>query len=185
MQEAAVTPKKIFAASAILIIVALAQIGCNRSNRGEVGDGAQNTDMLEVGSAAPNFRLRNLDGRQVSLDQFRGKVVLLDFWATWCGPCRMTMPLMERLQKEFPQNMALLAINLEESAPVVRDYVREQNIDSEVLLDEDGAVGAAYGAEAIPLQVLIDKEGKLRRVQAGLSPSTIARLRAEIQNLSR
>jgi thiol-disulfide isomerase/thioredoxin len=168
-----VTPKKIFAASAILIIIAVAQISCTKSA----------TDTLEIGYTAPNFRLRNLDGREVSLDQFKGKVVLLDFWATWCSPCRKTMPLLERLQREFPKNMALLAINLQESSSVVRDYVREQNIDSEVLLDEDGAVGSAYGAEAIPLQVLIDKEGKLRRIQAGLGPSTVAQLRAEIQRL--
>jgi len=170
-----VTPKRIFAASAIMIIVAVAQISCTRPT----------TDTLEVGNAAPNFKLRNLDGKEVSLDQFKGKVVLLDFWQTSCGPCRMTMPLLERLQKEFPQNMALLAINLQEPASVVRDYLREENIDSEVLLDEDGAVGSAYGAEAIPLQVLIDKEGKLRRVQAGLGPGTVAQLRADIQSLSR
>jgi thiol-disulfide isomerase/thioredoxin len=168
-------PKKVFAASAILILVAVAQLSCTR----------QSTETLEVGSAAPNFKLRNLDGRIVSLDQFRGKVVLLDFWQTSCGPCRMTMPLLERLQKEFPKSMMLLAINLQESASVVRDYMREQNLGSEVLLDEDGAVGSAYGAEAIPLQVLIDKEGKLRRVQAGLGPGTVAQLRAEIQILSR
>jgi thiol-disulfide isomerase/thioredoxin len=165
-----VTGKWIFAAIIVMIVAAVVQISC----------GNPSTGTLE---AAPNFKLRNLEGREVSLDQFRGKVVLLDFWATWCGPCRVTMPLLERLQKEFPKGMVLLAINLQESASVVRNYVREQDINSEVLLDEDGAVGSAYGAEAIPLQVLIDKEGKLRRVQAGLGSSTVAQLRAEIQRL--
>jgi thiol-disulfide isomerase/thioredoxin len=175
MQEVAVTPKRIFAASAILIIVVVVQISCTRPT----------PDTLEVGYAAPNFKLRNLDGREVSLDQFKGKVVLLDFWQTSCGPCRMTMPLLERLQKEFPKSMMLLAINLQEPASVVRDYMREQNIGSEVLLDEDGAIGSAYDVGAIPMQVLIDKEGKLRRVQIGLGPGTVAQLRTEIQSLSR
>jgi thiol-disulfide isomerase/thioredoxin len=156
-----------------MVVIAIMQISCIKPG----------TETLEVGSPAPNFKLRNLEGREITLDQFKGKVVLLDFWATWCGPCRMTMPLVERLQKEFPNNMVLLAINLQESASVVKDYVREQGINSEVLLDEDGAVGSAYGAEAIPLQVLIDKEGKLRRVQTGIGPGTINQLRAEIQRL--
>ncbi len=173
MQEVVLTPKKIFAAIAILVIVAVMQLDCTHPS----------TEMLKVGNAAPNFKLRNLQGREVLLSQFKGKVVLLDFWATWCGPCRMTMPLMEKLQKEFPKSMTLLAINLQEPASVVRDYVREQNIGSEVLLDEDGSVGSIYGAEAIPLQVLIDKEGKLRRVQAGLGPGTVAQIRSEIQRL--
>jgi thiol-disulfide isomerase/thioredoxin len=132
---------------------------------------------------APNFKLRNLNGREVTLDQFKGKVVLLDFWATSCNPCRMTMPLLERLQREFPKGMTLLAINLAESEDVVRDYIQEQNLDSEVLMDEDGAVGAAYGAYAIPFQVLIDKEGNIRSVRVGLGPGTIAQLREEIRNL--
>jgi thiol-disulfide isomerase/thioredoxin len=93
------------------------------------------------------------------------------------------MPLLERLQKEFPKSMILLAINLQEPASVVRDYVREQDIHSEVLLDEDGSVASSYDVAAIPTQVLLDKEAKLRRVWVGLGASTISQLRAEIQRL--
>ncbi len=132
---------------------------------------------------ASSFKLRNLAGREVSLDQFKGKVVLLDFWATWCEPCRMTMPLLEKLQKDNPKGFTLLAINLGDSADTVREYVRAQNISSEVLLDEDGAVGSAYGAEGIPFQVLIDKNGIIRRVKMGGDPLFIAQLGVEIQKL--
>ena len=86
--------------------------------------------MLEIGQAAPNFKLPDLSGQQVSLDQYKGKVVMLDFWATWCGPCRMTMPLMESIQKEYADTLVLLAVNLQEPRDVVRDYVRAQNIHS-------------------------------------------------------
>ena len=173
MQEVVVTPRRVLAASAILVIVAVVQLSCTRVTQ----------ETSEVGSTAPNFKLRNLNGKEVSLDQFRGKIVLLDFWATWCVPCRMAMPMMEALQKEFPKSVKLLAINVEEPASVVRDYVREQDIDTEVLLDEDGAVGSAYGLAGIPLQVLIDKEGNLRRVQTGVGSDTVARFRADIQKL--
>jgi thiol-disulfide isomerase/thioredoxin len=160
-----VTRKKTLASIAILILASAFLTNCSRNDR------------------APNFKLRSLNGRQVSLDQFKGKVVLLDFWQTTCGPCRMTMPLLERLQKEYPRSMALLAINMQESPEPVRDYVREQDLNSEVLLDEDGSVATAYDVEAIPTQVLIDKEGIIRRVMVGFRPDTMAQLRSEIQKL--
>ena len=139
--------------------------------------------MLEIGQAAPNFKLPDLNGQQVSLDQFKGKIVMLDFWATWCGPCRMTMPVVEKLQKEYADTMVLLAINLQESRDEVRDYIRAEGIHSRVLLDEEGAVGAMYGAESIPLQILIDKQGIIRFVMAGYGPGMASRFRTEINKL--
>jgi thiol-disulfide isomerase/thioredoxin len=140
---------------------------------------------VEIGTPAPVFKLQNLAGRQVSLDQFRGKVVLLDFWATWCNPCRMTMPLVEKLQKEYSDTLALLAVNLQEPEAVVKDYVQKQGINSEVLLDENGSVGESYGTESIPMQVLIDRNGIVRNIHIGYSPSMISKLRAEIQQLQK
>jgi thiol-disulfide isomerase/thioredoxin len=174
MQEVIfVTLKKGFILYAILLITATAVITCTPGRQ----------DKAPHYGKAPHFKLRNLAGKEVSLDQFRGKIVLLDFWATWCGPCQLTMPLLERLQKEYPKSMTLLAINVGESADTVRNYVRLQNVDSEVLLDEDSAVGAEYGASGIPFQVLIDKEGVIRSARAGLGPDTISQLRAQIQKL--
>jgi thiol-disulfide isomerase/thioredoxin len=138
---------------------------------------------VQVGQAAPQFKLPDLKGREFALDQYRGKIVLLDFWATWCGPCRMTMPLLEKLQHEFPNDLALLAINLQEPDDVVREYIREQNISSQVLLDKEGSVGLAYGAESIPMQILIDKNGITRDIQLGFSPGMASQLRDEIQKL--
>jgi thiol-disulfide isomerase/thioredoxin len=160
--------KKVIIVCAVLVFIVVTVTKCGQKQRQE---------------AAPNFKLRNLAGREVSLNQFKGKVVLLDFWATWCGPCQMSMPLIEKLQKENPGKVTVLAINLGESADSVREYVRSQNIESEVLLDEDSAVGSAYGAGAIPYQVLIDKQGIIRRVQEGVGPDTIAGLQAAILKL--
>ncbi len=140
---------------------------------------------LEVGQEAPAFELPDLAGRSVSLQQYQGRLVLIDFWATWCGPCRLSMPMLEELQKEYPNELVLLAVNLQEPADDVRRYVNMQRIRSLVLLDEDGRVGGAYGSESIPMQVLIDQKGIIRHVQIGFSPNMGARLRGEIDKLLR
>ena len=164
-------------ACALLFALALAVSGCVRPAS------SSETGALEIGRPAPAFNLANLDGRKVSLDQFKGKVVMLDFWATWCGPCRMTMPLLENLQKEYANTIILLAINLQEPGDIVKDYMRQHNLHSQVLLDEEGAVGQTYGAEAIPMQVLIDKQGIVRDVMTGFNPRMATRLRSEIEKL--
>jgi thiol-disulfide isomerase/thioredoxin len=139
--------------------------------------------VLEIGRPAPSFKLPDLNGRQVSLEQYKGKVVILDFWATWCGPCRIAMPLLENLQKEYANNMVLLAINLQESRETVREFLRQEGLNPYVLLDEQGSLTEAYGTETIPMQVLIDKEGIVRDVKNGFHPRMISQLRAEVAQL--
>jgi thiol-disulfide isomerase/thioredoxin len=168
---------KIILVCVVLILLVVILTKCNRPPAS--GPSA----VVEIGKAAPPFKLRNLTGGQVSLDQFKGKVVLLDFWATWCGPCRISMPLLENLQKEYGDRLALIAINLQDPDNVVRDYVRAQNLHSIVLLDESGSVGESYGTDAIPMQVLIDREGIVRDIKTGVTPNTISQLRAEIDQL--
>ncbi len=159
----------------MLLVAALLFAQCSRDHGCE--------ELPTIGCPAPNFKLSDLSGREVSLDQYRGRVVMLDFWATWCGPCRMTMPLLENLQKEYPNDLRLLAINLREPADMVRDYVRKQSISSEVLLDEKGEVGDTYRSDSIPMQVLIDKQGVVRHVTAGYSPRLASQLRSWIESL--
>ena len=136
-----------------------------------------------VGQEAPGFQLATLDGRQVSLSGLRGKIVLLDFWATWCGPCRLSMPQLDNLQQEYEQNLVLLAINLNESPETVRGYTHSRNLKSVVLLDSEGTVGSTYKSRQIPMQVLIDQEGVVRHVQVGYSATMGEQLREEIDKL--
>jgi thiol-disulfide isomerase/thioredoxin len=136
-----------------------------------------------VGQPAPAFELRDLEGHRVSLDQLRGKIIMLDFWATWCGPCQISMPIMDRLQKEFSGDVVLLAIDVMEPEETVREYVSRQNVRSKVLLDPEGSVGEVYGSGAIPMQVIIDQQGVVQHVNVGLSPRREASLREQINRL--
>ncbi len=138
---------------------------------------------LKIGISAPLFQLSDLRGHTISLAEFKGKVVILDFWATWCGPCRLSMPLLEKLQMENPNDLKLLAINLEEPRDQVRDYVARQNIRTTVLLDLEGRVGRAYGSDQIPMQVLIDKKGIVRDIKIGFSPRMGEQLKKQLEQL--
>ena len=126
-----------------------------------------------AGKPAKPFTLAVLDGkgRKVSLAEQRGKVVVLDFWATWCGPCRRWMPVVAKLEKETAgKDVRFFAVNLHEELAEVREYVKAQKIAVPVLLDTDGAVGTAYGASSIPLTVVIGRDGKVVRSLVGVHP---------------
>jgi thiol-disulfide isomerase/thioredoxin len=166
--------KKMAMALLILSFSAILFSSCSRGPSGPEG-------MVEVGREAPKFKLPDLSGQDVSLDQYRGKIVMLDFWATWCGPCRMSMPILEDLQKEYPNDLTLLAINLQEPRDGVRDFVKENGIHSRVLLDESGKVGETYGASGIPMQVVIDRQGIVRYVVLGVRAA--AELRQMVNKL--
>ncbi len=136
-----------------------------------------------IGQPAPSFQLKDLDGNMVSLEDFKGKIVMLDFWATWCGPCRMTMPELEKLQQEHPDDFVLLAINVGDDEEEVKPYVQSRRIQTRVLLDSDRSVGQTYGTSSIPVQFIIDKDGILRHRQVGAYQGWLEDLWAEIEKL--
>jgi thiol-disulfide isomerase/thioredoxin len=167
--------KNILAVAPLLILTAFFSVRCIRPPSG--------AGEAEIGRKAPDFRLRDLSGHEVSLGQYRGKIVILDFWAEWCGPCRMSMPILEQLQEEYSGKMTLLAVNLRDSEEVVRNYVQSQNLSSKVILDPDGAVGQQYGAVGIPMQFIIDREGVVRYVLSGYDPRMKSWIKSEIDKL--
>jgi thiol-disulfide isomerase/thioredoxin len=117
---------------------------------------------LKEGTRSIDFELKDLSGKKISLSSFKGKVVLLNFWATWCPPCRAEMPSMERLYKQFKvKGLVILAVNLREEAKAVRKFVTGQKLSFPVLLDSDGRVGAIYGAQSIPLSYLVGRDGNV------------------------
>jgi peroxiredoxin len=115
---------------------------------------------LKEGTASIDFTLSDLSGKKVSLSQYRGKLVFLNFWATWCPPCRAEMPSMERLyQKLKGQGLVVLAVDLQEDAKSVSKFVEEHKLTFSILLDSDGRVGTTYGARSIPTTYIIGRDG--------------------------
>jgi len=109
-----------------------------------------------------NFTLPLLNGENATLSSFRGKVVILNFWATWCPPCRAEMPSMEILYKRYKdQGLEILAVDIGENANTVRQFVQKNNYSFPVLLDTTKQTSAIYGVEAIPTTYIIDRNGKI------------------------
>lgn len=113
-------------------------------------------------TAAPEFTLADLEGREVSLKDYRGKIVFLNFWATWCPPCRNEMPSMEKLYQQLDgRAFAMLAVDLQESSSQVQRFVEDAGFSFSVLLDTSGRTGASYQVSGIPTTYIIDKEGNV------------------------
>ena len=121
-----------------------------------------------LGKPAPEFRLKDIDGRETTLASLRGKTVLLDFWATWCAPCRESMPHVQMLSEQFQaQGLVVLGIDTNEPAELARKYFAEQNFSFANLLGSGSDVVKNYGANSIPRVVLIDKDGVVRYTHTG------------------
>ena len=114
---------------------------------------------------APDFTLEDMDAKKFSLKDYRGKVVLLNFWATWCPPCRREMPSMERLYQKFKdKDFAVLALNQMEDGDQVFTFTGDLGVDLSfpIVYDKDSSVSRAYGVMGLPTTYLIDKKGNVR-----------------------
>ncbi len=131
--------------------------------------GPLDTRSPEVGELAPAFALRDPDGNARSLSDYRGKVVWVNFWATWCGPCRRELPEMQRLADLYPERLAVLAVNLQESSGTAASFWEELELDLPILLDSSGEVAEQYRVgNRLPSHFFIDEEGVLRALRIGI-----------------
>lgn len=117
-----------------------------------------------VGMLAPNFKLQDMDGRMTSISDFRDKVVFLNFWATWCGPCRVEMPAMEQLYRDLkPKGLEILAVSTDpQGRAVTRPFHEALGLTFPILHDSDYRVGSSYGARTLPMTFLVDRQGVIR-----------------------
>ena len=136
---------------------------------------ASSVPAPRVGQPAPDFQLPNLDGKVVKLSDYKGQPVWINFWASWCPPCRAETPDVEAAyENSHPKGLTLLAISMGEDAATVRNYVATTGMTSTVLLDSSETVATLYRVNGIPTHLFVDKDGIIRDlVSGGLSRSTI------------
>jgi peroxiredoxin len=135
-----------------------------------------------VGVQAPPFRLNDLAGESIRLDQYRGKVVVLDFWASWCGPCMESLPEVYQVANSFDDRCQWLGINLQESQEQAAKVAERLGIENSILLDSDGKVATLYDASSIPLVIVIAPDGIVQRVFIGMQRSRLESLRSAIES---
>ena len=122
-----------------------------------------NEKKSSVGYFAPSFKLRNIKGNYESLDSYRGEVVVLNFWATWCAPCRIEMPSFEKLYRRYrSEGVTVLAITLDKNSEnKIKSFVDEYGLSFPILLDEKGEVERLYPSMTIPFTYIIDRQGRI------------------------
>ncbi len=123
---------------------------------------------LARGTPAPAFTLPNLAGGTVSSASFKGHVVLVNFWATWCGPCRQEMPALDRLARQYaPAGLVMVGISVDAGTGPVKALLARSPVHYPILLDADTRVSTAYHVEAMPSTFIIDRHGEIRYVHHG------------------
>jgi peroxiredoxin len=130
--------------------------------------------------AAPDFTLRDLNGKQVSLKDFRGKGVVLNFWATWCGPCRSEMPYIQDAHKDA-KGYVILTVNLREDKKTIENFMQKGKYTFPVLLDSQGKVADLYQVRGIPTTYFIDKKGIV--VESKVGAMTARELKQKIDKI--
>ncbi len=129
---------------------------------------------LKIGTAAPDFSLKDLNGNMVKLSDYKGKKVMLNFWATWCPPCKAEMPAMEKFHGEVGEDVVILAVNID-ARYNVKAYVDKMGVTFPILLDEKDQVNNDYQILTIPTTFFIDKKGIVRHKYLSAMPIEIMR----------
>ena len=134
--------------------------------------------------AAPNFELKDLSGETVRLESFRGHPVLVDFWATWCGPCRMSIPLVQDFYaRHKDEGLVVLGLNMDDEPSGVYGFVKQFKMTYPVLLAGNTSAGSDYEVDGIPNFVLIDPNGRIYRIYQGFSPTYIEQWEEDLKTI--
>jgi peroxiredoxin len=125
---------------------------------------------LQTGAAAPAFQLNSNTGKPLALADFRGQIVLLNFWASWCGPCRQEMPILEQLNRQYHgKGVTLLGINVEPDSAAAVSWLKATPVTFPILFDTDSKVSSLYEVAGMPNTVIIDRKGQVRYIHRGYS----------------
>jgi cytochrome c biogenesis protein CcmG, thiol:disulfide interchange protein DsbE len=171
----------------VLLVFSLATLGAGfwqlQAQRQRIAEQSRPVASGPSQSRAPDFALKTSDGTDIRLSDLRGKVVLLNFWATWCPPCKAEMPDLDALYREYgsAHDFVVLGVDMEENAQEVRDFASRGHISFPLLLDDNGLVSAQlYAVRSLPTSMIIDREGRIRDAWIGqiAKKAMLARLSA-------
>lgn len=166
----------IWSAAAVLVVIAIIVTSRNRlsNNLNQPATASAliqtSIDLISTGARqkAGDFTLTDLNGNSVSLKDFRGKDVYINFWATWCPWCKKELPDLEKISQEYKdKNLIVLAIDIGEDKTTVGNYIKENNYDFNVLLDSSSNISQQYGVSSIPVSIFIDKGGNIAQKNVG------------------
>jgi peroxiredoxin len=140
----------------------------------------------DAGGPAPAFTLTTLEGQAGALSQYKGQVVMVNFWATWCGPCQQEMPLLDQMYKKYkPAGFTLIGVNVDKEAPAVKELLARKPVSFPVLLDPANQVSKAYHVDEMPSSVIIDRKGEIRYIHRGYKPGDENEYQDRIRQLIR
>lgn len=152
----------------LAILMLLAVQACTPSAPSTTEEGQEATVGLNVGNLAPDFTLDDLEGGKVRLSDLRGSAVFINFWATWCPPCRAEMPEIEAIHQKYKdKGVVVIGVDIMEPESTVRRFIQEGGYTWTFAMDTSGEVSAQYNITAIPTSYFIDREGIIRAVNIG------------------
>ena len=135
-------------------------IDFQQTNAAEIG--------TEVGNKAPNFTLKNMNNKDITLRNLEGKKVFINFWASWCPPCKTEMPAIQKLHENYGEEIEIIAVNLEEQKKKVKKYLENENLNFTVLLDKNKKAANKYLIRAIPTSYFLDENGVIIEKHMGI-----------------
>lgn len=140
----------------------------------------------KISGKAANFTLKSRSGKNIKLSELRGEVVMLNFWASWCGPCRQEMPHLEKIHKKYKRlGFTLLGVNVEENSTDAKNYLKDVKVTFPVLFDNTQKTSKLYDVSAMPTTILIDRNGNKRFIHKGYKPGYENDYKKQIKKLLR
>jgi peroxiredoxin len=137
-------------------------------------------------SPAPDFTLKSRSGENIKLSELRGQVVLINFWASWCGPCRQEMPLLDQMYQQYsPLGFTLLGVNVEQDPQEAERMLKDTPVSFPILYDAENQVTKLYDVVAMPSTVIVDRDGNVRYVHKGYKPGYEAEYQTQVRSLVR
>ncbi|PKI14347.1 TlpA family protein disulfide reductase [Colwellia sp. 12G3] len=147
---------------------------------------ATSVNALEIGQPAPDFTLKSMAGANLKLTEQRGKIIVINFWASWCGPCRTEMPVLQKFYDKYQDlGVSVWGVNVEQENQAGRDFLADLNLSFPILFDASNTISAMYQVEAMPTTIIVDRDGLVRYAFKGYKPGYEKKYAKAIKKLIR